>query len=116
MKKLVMFLMVLVLFGCKEQDEEIVDDTYTIVSVDDFVVDGFSTNQLDKSRPVVYMYYDIVGYADKEMKQPIYAYVPSALQYEIGEELKVATVEKYGIEHRVIMVGEQLDTSWFTFL
>jgi hypothetical protein len=118
MKKVLSLVLVLVLLvtllGCNDTPEETVEEvTLTILSIDEFEIDGFTTSQLQKSRPPVHLYYDIVGYT--ENGKPIKNRVASCLEFEIGEVIEVATIDIERFTYHAVIQDSVIDTSWHEY-
>lgn len=107
MKKLlvlVLLVMFTVLFSSQVEAQE----------VKLFEIDGYNIYHLEKNRCPVYVYYDIVGYKDKEEKQPIYEYVSSCNVYEVGSTVQVVK-QKHFREYYVFIKNGVIDNSWHDY-
>ena len=83
------------------------------VKTESFEIDGYTTHQLQKSRPEVRLYYDIVGYTLDE--KPIKRYVASALEFEIGQVIEVSTFNQGSFTFRAFVIDGERDTSWHEY-
>jgi hypothetical protein len=83
------------------------------VKTESFEIDGFETYQLQKSRPEVRLYYDIVGY--DESQKPIKKYVASSLELEVGTVLEVKTFNQGSFTFRAFVIDGVRDTSWHEY-
>ena len=102
MKKLLLVLLLVLMFMVSPKVEA--------KEVEDFQIDGYEVYQLQKNKPQVYLYYDIVGY-DKN-KKPIKTYVTSTLEFEVGDLMQVTKCKvSYKTVH-VFVIDGKLDNSW----
>jgi hypothetical protein len=78
--------------------------------VESFQIDGYTVNQLQKSRPQVYLYYDIVGYDAND--NAIKKYVASTLEFEVGDLMQVTQEKIFDKNVHVFVIDGKLDNSW----
>lgn len=107
MKKLLILVLMITVFMVFSLNVQAQDSKH-------FEIEGYTVYQLEKDRCPVYLYYDIIGYKDKEQKQPIKQYVASCNLYEVGTTVQVVTQNHFR-DYYVISNNGILDTSWHNY-